>query len=99
VGINLRPFLYYSSSHHSIMTSPTLAQLKKSVDQMIANQGPDAPAAWWIYTNEDVYLFDNDGDEIYQEQEVCEKVLGNLHNYDHIYTMIQDAIEDELKTA
>lgn len=82
------------------MTSPTLAQLKKSVDQMIANQGADAPAAWWIYTNEDVYLIDDrNGDEIYQDLEVCEKVLGNLHNYDHIYTMIQDAIEDELKTA
>ena len=66
---------------------------------MIANQGADAPAAWWIYTSEDVYLMDQSDDEIYQEQEVCEKVLGNLHNYDHIYTMIQDAIEDELKTA
>ena len=77
------------------MTSPTLAQLKKSVDQMIANQGADAPVAWWIFTNEDVYLMDNDGDEIYQDHEVCQKVLGNLHNYDHIYTTIHDAIENE----
>ena len=75
----------------------TLKQLKERVNSLIEQQGEDAPVAWWIYTNEDVFTIDDEGNEQYKPIEVCEKVLSGLQDYDYIHTVIVDAIEDELK--
>ena len=74
----------------------TLKQLKERVHSLIEQQGEDAPVAWWIYTNEDVFTIDDEGNEQYKPIEVCEKVLSGLQDYDYIHTVIVDAIEDEL---
>jgi len=74
----------------------TLKQLKERVNSLIEQQGENAPVAWWIYTNEDVFTFDEEGNEQYEPIEVCEKVLSGLQDYDYIHTVIVDAIEDEL---
>ena len=75
----------------------TLKQLKERVNSLIERQGEDAPVAWWIYTNEDVFTFDEEGNEQYEPIEVCEKVLSGLQDYDYIHTVIVDSIDDELK--
>lgn len=75
----------------------TLKQLKERVNSLIEQQGEDAPVAWWIYTNEDVFTFDEEGNEQYEPIEVCEKVLSGLQDYDYIHTVIFDSIDDELK--
>ena len=64
---------------------------------MIAQQGEDAPVAWWIYTNEDVFTIDDNGDEQYKPLDVCEKVLSNLWDIDYIHTVIVDSIGEELR--
>ena len=74
----------------------TLTQLKERVHSLIEQQGENAPVAWWIYTNEDVFTFDEEGNEQYEPIEVCEKVLSGLQDYDYIHTVIVDAIVDEL---
>jgi hypothetical protein len=75
----------------------TLQQLKESVDRLIEQQGNDAPVSYWIYTNEDVFVMDEDGNPDPVQREIAETVLHELDEYDHIHTEIADAIEGELK--
>ena len=74
----------------------TLNDLKARVEKLIKEQGGEAPAAAWIYTSEDVVKYDDEGDEVYQSDEVCDRVLYNLQDYDHIHSAIVDAIDTEL---
>ena len=75
----------------------SLKALKARVENLIEQQGEDAPCAGWIYTSEDVVKYDDEGDEVQQPKEVCEDVLVNLQDYDHIHTAIVDAIDHELE--
>jgi len=74
----------------------SLKSLQSRVNSLIEQQGEDAPCAGWIYTSEDVIKWDEDGNEVYQPKEVCENVLINLQDYDHIHTAIADSIDIEL---
>ena len=76
----------------------TLAQLKQRIDQLIEDQGEDSPVAAFIYTKEDMVLYDDDGgNEIeIEDDKIVEDVLYNVEYTDYIYTTIQDTIEDEL---
>ena len=75
----------------------SLKALRARVDNLIEQQGEDAPAAGWIYTSEDVVKYDEEGNEVYQSDEVCQSVLINLHDYDSIHQSIVDAIETEME--
>ena len=75
----------------------TLQQLKESVERLIEQQGNDAPVAYWIYTNEDVFVMDEDNNPDPVSREIAETVLNEVEEYDHIYTEIADTIEAELK--
>ena len=75
----------------------TLLQLKETVDRLIKQEGNDAPVAAFIFTNEDVYVMDEDGNPDPVQREIAETVLDQVEEYDHIYTEIFDAIEAELK--
>ncbi len=75
----------------------TLQQLKESVDRLIQQQGEDAPVAAFIFTGEDVFVMDNNGDQVTQPREIAEKVLNNLDEYDYLYTEIFDCIDNELR--
>ena len=81
------------------MSSPfySLKALKARVDNLIEQQGEDAPMAAWIYTSEDVVKYDEDGDEVQQPQALCDSVLCNLQDYDCIHQSIVDAIESEME--
>ncbi len=75
----------------------TLQQLKESVDRLIEQQGNDAPVAAFIFTNDDVYVMDEDGNPDPVKREIAETVLDNVEDYDHIFTEVFDVIEKELK--
>ena len=75
----------------------TLQQLKESVERLIEQQGNDAPVAYWIYTNEDVFVMDEEGNHDPVSREIAESVLNEVEEYDHIYAEIFDVIEKELK--
>ena len=76
----------------------TLSQLKQRIDQLIERQGEESPVAAFIYTKEDVALYDDDGNETeIEDNKIIEDVLYNVEDTDWIYTQIQDSIDDELK--
>jgi hypothetical protein len=74
----------------------TLQQLKEFVERLIEQQGNDAPVAYWVYTNEDVFVMDEDNNPDPVRREIAETVLHELEDYGHIHTEIADAIEEEL---
>jgi len=73
----------------------TLEQLRQQIEQLIKQQGETAPVAAWVYTKEDV--LDYPDGEVNVTEEVADKVINNLDNYDHVYTEIFDCIDDELR--
>jgi len=76
----------------------TLSQLKQRIDQLIETQGEESPVAAFIYTKEDVALYDDDGNEVeIEDDRIIEDVLYNVEDTDWIYTQIQETISDELK--
>ena len=75
----------------------TLLQLKESVERLIEQQGNDAPVAAFIFTNEDVFVMDEDGNPDPVQREIAETVLHNVEDYDHIFTEIFNIIEQEIR--
>ncbi len=75
----------------------TLKQLQDRVNSMIKEQGEDAECAAWIYTKNDVCIVTDDGDELYpceNNPELTERIFYQVGDCDHIYTCIQDAVDD-----
>jgi hypothetical protein len=75
----------------------TLQQLKESVESLIDQQGADAPCAAFIFTREDVFEMDDDGNEVYCSEEVINKVLNDLDETDYVLEKAFDCIEDYIK--
>jgi len=92
----IKTHLHTLQSQTMTLTQLTLKDLKERVENLIKKQGEDAPMSAWIYTSEDVIKYDDNGDEVQQSKEICDQVLYNLQDYDHIYTAIGDAIDTEL---
>ena len=86
------------SSNKMTLTTPniSLLRLKERVQSLIDQQGEDAPVCAFIFTNEDVFVMDKDGNPDPVRREIAETVLLNLDDYDHIYTEIFNVIEKEL---
>ena len=76
----------------------TLKELQQRVNQMIEQQGEDAHCAAWIYTKNDCHLKDEDGEIDYnnnvEDAEVLQRIFYQVGDCDHIYTCIQDAVDD-----
>ncbi len=77
----------------------TLKDLQARVAALIEQQGEDSVCAAWIYTGEDVIKYDEDGNEVQQPKELCDAVINNLDEYDYIYQVIGEAIEQELESV
>ena len=80
------------------LTTPniSLLKLKQRVERLIDEQGEDAPVCAFIFTNEDVFVMDKDGNPDPVKREIAETVLLNLDSYDHIYTEIFNVIDQEI---
>ena len=77
----------------------TLAHLRDRVNRLIEQQGEDAPAAAFIFTNEDVFVQSEDGgDQVPVDREVAFDVLSEVEDYDYIYTQVFDLIEEEINS-
>ena len=78
----------------------TLSQLRDRLNSLIAQQGEDAPCAYWIYTKEDAYVIDEDGEYnyIYDEGAVqaegVTEALEELIEVDYVYTVIQECLDE-----
>ena len=76
----------------------TLKQLQERVNKLIEQQGEDAHCAAWIYTKDDCYVRDFDGEINYDvnvdEPEVVERIFNDVGNIDYIYTVIQECVDE-----
>jgi len=77
----------------------TLQQLKESVERLIEQQGAEASCAAFIFTKEDVFNLDENGDEVYFDEEITNKVLNNLDETDYILEQAFDCIEDYIRVV
>lgn len=76
----------------------TLQQLKESIEILINQQGASAPVAAFIFTNEDVFTWSEDGgDQVPVERNIADQILNDIEETDYIYTQIFDLIDDELR--
>ena len=75
----------------------TLQQLKESVEKLIEQQGADASCAAFIFTKEDVFEMDDDGNDVYFSEEITNKVLNDLDETDYILGKAFDCIGDYIQ--
>ncbi len=75
----------------------TLQDLKNSIEIMIQEQGKDAPVAAWIYTQEDVFELDENGDPMYFSIEDIGNVLNTVEEGDYIHELIGECIDEEIR--
>ena len=76
----------------------TLGQLQENVNRLIEQQGEDAHCAAWIYTAEDCTIEDVDAQTIdyvaVENPELSERIFNEIGNIDHIYTVIQECVDE-----
>ena len=76
----------------------TLKELQQRVNNLIEQQGEDAHCAAWIYTKDDCYVRDLDGELNYDlnvdEPEVVERIFNDVGNIDYIYQVIQECVDE-----
>ena len=76
----------------------TLKELQQRVNNLIKEQGEDAHCGAWIYTKHDCHLKDEDGEIDYnnnvEDPEVIERIFDDVGNIDHIYTVIQECVDE-----
>ena len=76
----------------------TLKQLQENVNRLIEQQGEDAHCAAWIYTAEDCTIEDVDAQTIdyvaLDNPELSERIFNEIGNIDHIYTVIQECVDE-----
>lgn len=76
----------------------TLKNLQDRIANLIKEQGEDAPVAAFIFTQDDVFILNDDGEQVHQPLEVCNQVLSNVEDdYDYLYTEIFECIDRELE--
>jgi hypothetical protein len=74
----------------------TLQQLKESVENLISQQGADAPVAAFIFTQEDVFVMDENCDQHHLPLDKAEQVLDEIDSLDYIYEQIFECIDDQI---
>jgi len=75
----------------------TLKQLQERVNNLIKEQGEDAHCAAWIYTKEDCYIENDDGNPNYvalNNPELAERIFNDVGDIDYIYTVIQECVDE-----
>ena len=76
----------------------TLKELQQRVNNLIKEQGEDAYCGAWIYTKNDCYLKDNNGEIDYdnsiEDPLIVNRIMDEVGNIDHIYTVIQECVDE-----
>jgi len=75
----------------------TLAELRDSINQMIESQGEDAGCAAFVYTQEDVFEFDANDNEVRFSKQLTEDVLCDVGGCDYIYEQVGEVIDDAIR--
>ena len=76
----------------------TFKQLQNLVNNLIEVQGEDAHCAAWIYTKEDCFLNDENGNLDYnntvEDPILVNRIMNELGNVDYIYQVIQESVDE-----
>ena len=76
----------------------TLKELQQRVNNLIEEQGEDAHCGAWIYTKEDCYLKDKDGEIDYdnniEDPLIVNRIMDEVGNIDYIYQVIQESVDE-----
>ena len=68
------------------------------MNKLIEEQGEDADCGAWIYTKEDCFLKDEDGEldyeNVVEDPEVIERIFDDVGNSDYIYQIIQECVDE-----
>ncbi len=75
----------------------TLKELQHRVNDMIERLGEDAHVAAWIYSKEDIYRVNEDGEFDHfalNNPELVERVFDDVGNIDYIYQVIQECVDE-----
>ena len=82
----------------------TLSELRNSIDNLIQQQGENAPCASFVFTKEDVFFYPKDENgiedldtQVHLNAEDTDDVLLELGGCDYIYEQVFEVIEDEVK--
>jgi hypothetical protein len=82
----------------------TLSELRNSINQLIEQQGENAPCAAFVFTKNDVFYYemDEDGFEKLNEEKSLsdddtDDVLTELGRCDYIYEQVGEVIDDEVR--
>ena len=75
----------------------TLTQLRDSINLLIEQQGEDAGCVAFVYTQEDVFEFDANDNEVRFSKELTEDVLCDVGGSDYIYEQIGEVIDDSIR--
>ena len=79
----------------------TLKELRDRVDELIEQQGEGAHCAAWIYTKNNCYLKDENGefdcDNVLETPRVLKRIFDDVGNTDYIYKVIQDCVNDAVE--
>ena len=76
----------------------TLSQVKEFLELLIEQQGADASCAALIFTKEDVFTMDENGNEVYYDEETTNGVLNDLDENQYLLQQAFDYIEDDIRT-
>ena len=76
----------------------TLKELQQRVNNLIKEQGEDAHCGAWIYTKNDCYLKDNNGEIDYdnsiEDPLIVNRIMDEVGNIDYIYQVIQESVDE-----
>ena len=81
----------------------TLSQLRDSINELIEQQGEDAPCAAFVFTKNDVMYYEDGDDgfpdfneEKFLSDEQTDDVLLAVGGCDYIYEQVNEIIADEV---
>jgi len=75
----------------------TLSQVKEFLELLIEQQGANASCAALIFTKEDVFTMDENGNEVYYSEEITNNVLNDLDETEWVLQKGIDCIEDYIE--
>lgn len=75
----------------------TLSQLRDSINLLIEQQGEDAGCAAFVFTQDDVFEFDANYNEVRFSKELTEDVLCDVGGSSYIYEQVGEMIDDAIR--
>lgn len=76
----------------------TLSELRDTVNRMIEQQGENAGCAAFVFTQNDVFEYNEEMTEEHRFPELfTEDVLADVGGCDYIYEQIGDVLEDSIR--